>query len=138
MSFRSPLEVCLFSNGRQEGDQSGWEGICRRTGKTWGGNHYQDMRKNPIFNKRKMLANITFIEAFITGFSISRCCQLDEFSPSPIMRKRGAFCLLLLPVLMTQAVYGQRKKGPKPNTLARKSDFRGKNRGLFKSFTFSL
>ncbi|KAH0514502.1 Collagen alpha-1(XXVIII) chain [Microtus ochrogaster] len=41
------------------------------------------------------------------------------------MRKRdAAFCLLLLPVFMTQAVYGQRKKGPKPNTLARKNDFR--------------
>ncbi|XP_021021098.1 collagen alpha-1(XXVIII) chain [Mus caroli] len=40
------------------------------------------------------------------------------------MRRRDvAFCLLLLPAFMTQAVYGQRKKGPKPNTLARKNDF---------------
>ncbi|XP_028725680.1 collagen alpha-1(XXVIII) chain [Peromyscus leucopus] len=41
------------------------------------------------------------------------------------MRKRdAAFCLLLLPAFMTQAVRAQRKKGPKPNTLARKNDFR--------------
>lgn len=80
---------------------------------------------------KPLMVNITFIEVFITGFSISRCYQLGEFSPSPIMRKRdAAFCLLLLPVFMTQAVYGQRKKGPKPNTLARKNDFRGKNRVL--------
>ncbi|KAL6034755.1 hypothetical protein STEG23_012367, partial [Scotinomys teguina] len=53
------------------------------------------------------------------------CYQADEFSPSTIMRKRDAtFCLLLLPAFMTQAVCGQRKKGPKPNTLARKNDFR--------------
>ncbi|CAH6779157.1 Col28a1 [Phodopus roborovskii] len=41
------------------------------------------------------------------------------------MRKRdAAFCLLLLPAFMTQAVHGQRKKGPKPNILARKNDIR--------------
>ncbi|XP_051007901.1 collagen alpha-1(XXVIII) chain [Acomys russatus] len=40
------------------------------------------------------------------------------------MRKRHvAFCLLFLPAFMTQGVYGQRKKGPKPNVLARKNDF---------------
>lgn len=27
------------------------------------------------------MVNITFIEVFITGFSFSRCDQLDEFSP---------------------------------------------------------
>uniref|UniRef100_G1TZK2 Collagen type XXVIII alpha 1 chain n=1 Tax=Oryctolagus cuniculus TaxID=9986 RepID=G1TZK2_RABIT len=34
-----------------------------------------------------------------------------------------AFCLLLLPAFPNQTVYGQRKKGPKPNPLARKNDF---------------
>uniref|UniRef100_A0A2K6G3S5 Collagen alpha-1(XXVIII) chain n=1 Tax=Propithecus coquereli TaxID=379532 RepID=A0A2K6G3S5_PROCO len=32
------------------------------------------------------------------------------------------FCLLLLPAFMSQTAYGQRKKGPKPNLLARKYD----------------
>jgi hypothetical protein len=69
------------------------------------------------------------MEVFITEFSISRCYQADEFLPSTIMRRRDvAFCLLLLPAFMTQAVYGQRKKGPKPNTLARKNDFQGKKK----------
>uniref|UniRef100_A0A8C9PP80 Collagen alpha-1(XXVIII) chain n=1 Tax=Spermophilus dauricus TaxID=99837 RepID=A0A8C9PP80_SPEDA len=33
-----------------------------------------------------------------------------------------AFCLLLLPIFMSQTVYGQRKKGAKSNLLARKND----------------
>ncbi|XP_027624944.1 collagen alpha-1(XXVIII) chain, partial [Tupaia chinensis] len=33
------------------------------------------------------------------------------------------FCLLLLPTFMNQTVFGQRKKGPKPSSLARKNNF---------------
>uniref|UniRef100_A0A8C6QK79 Collagen alpha-1(XXVIII) chain n=1 Tax=Nannospalax galili TaxID=1026970 RepID=A0A8C6QK79_NANGA len=41
------------------------------------------------------------------------------------MRKRDfIFSLLLLPAFMSQAVNGQRKKGSKPNILARKNEFR--------------
>jgi hypothetical protein len=43
-----------------------------------------------------------------------------------------AFCLLLLPAVMSQTGYGQRKKGPKSNLLARKNDQLGKK--VFKNY----
>lgn len=60
LSSESSLQpTFLFSNERQEGDGSGWEGRWGRTGRNRGRrNRNQEMRKI-IFNKREKV-NITF------------------------------------------------------------------------------
>ncbi|XP_037593222.1 collagen alpha-1(XXVIII) chain isoform X3 [Cebus imitator] len=54
---------------------------------------------------------------------VFKCCKTDDFSPTTVMWNRYfVFYLLLLSAFTSQTVSAQRKKGPKPNLLAKKSD----------------
>lgn len=57
-SFYYPLEVCLFSNERQQGSGFGWEGMWEAIGiSRERDNHNQDIlyeQKINVFNKRHL------------------------------------------------------------------------------------